>query len=98
MIISKHCISLHLEIRNRHLQLDAIKYLIQLLPIVNRNTLYALLKFLSNMAQFSDDSKNTSGKNNLYLLLKLIIIPNKDFNLKISAIFKKINISTQYLN
>lgn len=75
---TKRLILFHIEIRNRHLQLDAIKYLIQLLPIVNRNTLYALLKFLSNMAQFSEDSKNASGKHCFHLLLKLFIIrPNR---------------------
>jgi len=51
-----------LEIRNRHLQLDAIKYLIQLLPVVNRNTLHALLMFLSNLSKCSEDSKNINGK------------------------------------
>ncbi|XP_025408435.1 uncharacterized protein LOC112682133 isoform X2 [Sipha flava] len=49
------------KIRNRHLQLDAIKHLIQLLPIANRNTLYALLKFLNIMAKYSEDSKNSYG-------------------------------------
>jgi len=44
------------------MQLDAIKHLIQLLPVANRNTLYALLMFLSNMAKFSEDSKNSNGK------------------------------------
>lgn len=57
-----HFIILYLEIRNRHLQLDAIKHLIQLLPIANRNTLYALLKFLNIMAKYSEDSKNSYGK------------------------------------
>lgn len=55
-----------LEIRNRHLQLDAIKHLIQLLPVANRNTLHSLLKFLSNLAKFSEDSKNINGKNYYY--------------------------------
>lgn len=45
------------------MQLDAIKHLIQLLPVVNRNTLHALLKFLSNMAKFSEDTKDSYGKN-----------------------------------
>ncbi|KAL5238085.1 hypothetical protein ACI65C_005495 [Semiaphis heraclei] len=49
------------KIRNRHLQLDAIKHLIQLLPVANRNTLYALLMFLSNLAKCSEDSKNING-------------------------------------
>lgn len=93
-MITKRLISLHLEIRNRHLQLDAIKYLIQLLPIVNRNTLYALLRFLSNMAQYSEDSKNPSGKHCIYLLLKLFIKRMKFrivFLLKGTEYFSKYN-------
>lgn len=50
------------EIRNRHLQLDAIKHLVQLLPIANRNTLHALLIFLSSMAKCSEDTKDSYGK------------------------------------
>lgn len=49
------------------MQLDAIKHLIQLLPVVNRNTLHALLKFLNNMAKFSEDTKDSYGKNHFYL-------------------------------
>ncbi|XP_050527279.1 uncharacterized protein LOC126897603 isoform X2 [Daktulosphaira vitifoliae] len=49
------------KIRNRHLQINAIKHLIQLLPVANRNTLHALLKFLNNMAKYSEDSKDSNG-------------------------------------
>lgn len=49
------------------MQLDAVKHLIQLLPVVNRNTLHALLKFLSSMAKYSEDSKDSYGKNQFNL-------------------------------
>ncbi|XP_032597948.2 uncharacterized protein LOC6570327 [Drosophila grimshawi] len=43
------------RIRNRRLQLEAISHLIKLLPIVHRDTLYVLLKFLGNVAAHCDD-------------------------------------------
>lgn len=44
------------------MQLDALKHLIQLLPIVNRNTLHALLRFLSILAKFAEDTRDAHGK------------------------------------
>lgn len=51
-----------LGIRHRKLQLEALQYLIQLLPPSNRDTLYALLNFLAVVAQHADDRKDQSGK------------------------------------
>ncbi|GLV35356.1 Rho GTPase activating protein at 102A [Carabus blaptoides fortunei] len=50
------------RIRNRRLQLEAIQHLIQLLPVPNRDTLSALLTFLSNVARNSNDIKDSSGE------------------------------------
>ncbi|CAG9836206.1 unnamed protein product [Diabrotica balteata] len=50
------------RIRNRRLQLEALQHLIQLLPSVNRDTLYALLSFLAVVAKYADDSQNDSGE------------------------------------
>ena len=49
------------EIRNRRLQFEALQHLIQLLPVANRDTLWALLNFLVNVARNSDDQKDESG-------------------------------------
>ena len=39
------------EIRNRKLQLEALQYLVQLLPAANRDTLHSLLNFLTVVAE-----------------------------------------------
>ncbi|VEN64394.1 unnamed protein product [Callosobruchus maculatus] len=49
------------RIRNRRLQFEALQYLVQLLPPANRDTLYALLCFLANVAKNSDDTKDEEG-------------------------------------
>lgn len=50
------------EIRNRRLQQEALQHLIQLLPTPNRETLWALLNFLSVVAANSEDQKNEAGE------------------------------------
>lgn len=50
------------KIRNRRLQQEALQHLLQLLPIANRDTLFALLTFLSLVANHSDDKKDSSGQ------------------------------------
>ena len=50
------------EIRNRRLQQEALQHLIQLLPTPNRETLYALLNFLSEVAANSEDRKAEDGE------------------------------------
>lgn len=50
------------EIRNRRLQQEALQHLIQLLPTPNRETLWALLNFLSLVAANSEDQKNENGE------------------------------------
>lgn len=52
---------MHLEIRNRRLQLEALSHIIQLLPLAHRDTLYVLLKFLAHVARCSDDIMNLSN-------------------------------------
>uniref|UniRef100_A0A1B6FH12 Rho-GAP domain-containing protein n=1 Tax=Cuerna arida TaxID=1464854 RepID=A0A1B6FH12_9HEMI len=49
-------------IRNRRLQHEALQHLIQLLPVPNRDTLWALLVFLSQVAQNCEDHRDTSGE------------------------------------
>ncbi|XP_078049076.1 rho GTPase activating protein at 102A [Augochlora pura] len=50
------------KIRNRRLQQEALQHLIQLLPTPNRETLWALLNFLSVVAANSEDQKNDTGE------------------------------------
>ncbi|XP_076375800.1 rho GTPase activating protein at 102A isoform X2 [Megalopta genalis] len=50
------------KIRNRRLQQEALQHLIQLLPTPNRETLWALLNFLSVVAANSEDQKNDAGE------------------------------------
>ncbi|XP_012252280.2 uncharacterized protein LOC105683888 [Athalia rosae] len=50
------------KIRNRRLQQEALQHLIQLLPAPNRDTLWALLNFLGEVAGNSEDHKNESGE------------------------------------
>ncbi|XP_076620609.1 rho GTPase activating protein at 102A isoform X1 [Colletes latitarsis] len=50
------------KIRNRRLQQEALQHLIQLLPTPNRETLWALLNFLSVVAANSDDQKTDTGE------------------------------------
>uniref|UniRef100_A0A0C9QV41 Arhgap6 protein n=1 Tax=Fopius arisanus TaxID=64838 RepID=A0A0C9QV41_9HYME len=49
------------KIRNRRLQQEALQHLIQLLPIANRETLFALLNFLTEVATNSDDIETATG-------------------------------------
>lgn len=48
------------RIRNRRLQLEAVRHLVQLLPPPNRDTLAALLAFLANVAANANDGKDPS--------------------------------------
>ncbi|XP_034935708.1 uncharacterized protein [Chelonus insularis] len=50
------------KIRNRRLQQEALQHLIQLLPTPNRETLWALLNFLSEVAANSDDVRTETGE------------------------------------
>ncbi|KOC60440.1 Rho GTPase-activating protein 6 [Habropoda laboriosa] len=50
------------KIRNRRLQQEALQHLIQLLPTPNRETLWALLSFLSVVAANSEDQKTETGE------------------------------------
>ncbi|XP_054265892.1 uncharacterized protein LOC128988541 [Macrosteles quadrilineatus] len=50
------------RIRNRRLQQEALQHLVQLLPVPNRDTLYALLCLLAEVAHNSEDHKDNSGE------------------------------------
>lgn len=50
------------KIRNRRLQLEAIAYLVQLLPVAHRDTLFYLLRFLAKVARYADDVQSMSGE------------------------------------
>ncbi|XP_044748073.1 uncharacterized protein LOC123309170 [Coccinella septempunctata] len=50
------------RIRNRRLQFEALQHLIQILPSANRDTLHALLNFLSLVAQNSTDTTDELGE------------------------------------
>ncbi|XP_016840166.2 uncharacterized protein LOC100122001 isoform X2 [Nasonia vitripennis] len=50
------------KIRNRRLQQEALQHLIQLLPTPNRETLYVLLNFLSEVAANCEDRKTDDGE------------------------------------
>ncbi|KAF2368532.1 Rho GTPase-activating protein domain [Trinorchestia longiramus] len=50
------------RIRNRKLKLEATQYLLQLLPPANRDTLCALLSFLTCVAEHAVDSVSDSGE------------------------------------
>ncbi|CAH1159539.1 unnamed protein product [Phaedon cochleariae] len=50
------------RIRNRRLQFEALQHLVQLLPPVNRDTLHALMSFLSLVARNANDVKDEAGE------------------------------------
>ncbi|XP_018022448.1 uncharacterized protein LOC108678510 isoform X1 [Hyalella azteca] len=50
------------RIRNRKLKLEATQYLLQLLPPANRDTLYALLSFLTVVAEHAVDTVSETGE------------------------------------
>ncbi|XP_021919364.1 uncharacterized protein LOC110829683 isoform X2 [Zootermopsis nevadensis] len=50
------------KIRNRRLQFEALQHLIQLLPVPNRDTLWALLNFLVTVARNAGDYKDETGE------------------------------------
>jgi hypothetical protein len=49
------------EIRNRRLHFEAVQHLVQLLPVPNRDTLWALLNFLVTVSRNAGDYKDESG-------------------------------------
>ncbi|XP_063231883.1 rho GTPase-activating protein 6-like [Bacillus rossius redtenbacheri] len=50
------------RIRNRRLQLEALQHLVQQLPVPNRDTLWALLTFLSKVALHAGDYTDERGE------------------------------------
>ena len=49
------------EIMNRSRRQEALRYLVSLLPVANRDTLWTLLCFLSVVAQHSKDTRDEQG-------------------------------------
>lgn len=50
------------EIRNRRLQWEALRLIVQLLPAAHRDTLHALLSFLAQLAAHADDDRQPGNK------------------------------------
>ncbi len=50
------------EISNSHEQMMGFQRMMQLLPVINRDTLYVLLQFLGLVAENSEDRKADDGK------------------------------------
>ena len=59
-----HCSSLCCvtELRNRKMQLECMQYLIDLLPVANRDTLYALLGLFAKVVENCQDTRTKTGK------------------------------------
>ncbi|XP_050672837.1 rho GTPase-activating protein 6-like isoform X2 [Leptidea sinapis] len=64
------------KIRNRLLQWEALRYIVQLLPVAHRDTLNALLSFLGQLASYSSDSHNHAGHKMDAANLATIFAPN----------------------
>ncbi|KAL7286588.1 hypothetical protein TKK_0019215 [Trichogramma kaykai] len=64
------------KIRNRRLQHEALQHLVQLLPTPNRETLYALLNFLSEVAANSEDRGELIGNKMDKTNLATVFAPN----------------------
>ncbi|KAL0829546.1 hypothetical protein ABMA28_003059, partial [Loxostege sticticalis] len=50
------------KIRNRRLQWEALRLIVQLLPAAHRDTLHALLSFLAQLAAHADDDRQPGNK------------------------------------
>ena len=50
------------EMSNPQDQISNVQRLLQILPVVNRDTLFVLLQFLGLVAENSDDRKAEDGK------------------------------------
>ena len=50
-------------------QISNVQRLLQILPVVNRDTLFVLLQFLGLVAENSEDRKSEDGKSNNNLSL-----------------------------
>jgi hypothetical protein len=50
------------EIKNPQEQIVHLQHIVQLLPLINRDTLYVLLQFLGLVAENSEDKTSDTGK------------------------------------
>jgi hypothetical protein len=61
------------EISNSHEQMMGFQRMMQLLPVINRDTLYVLLQFLGLVAENSEDRKADDGET-VYSETELLIL------------------------
>ena len=54
--------SFFLELKNTQDQIIQLQHIIQLLPLINRDTLYVLLQFLGLVAEHAEDRTDESGR------------------------------------
>ena len=50
------------ELKNTQDQIIQLQHIIQLLPLINRDTLYVLLQFLGLVAEHAEDRTDESGR------------------------------------
>ena len=50
------------ELKNTQDQIIQLQHIIQLLPLINRDTLYVLLQFLGLVAEHAEDRTDDSGR------------------------------------
>ena len=56
-------------LKNTQDQIIHLQHIIQLLPLINRDTLYVLLQFLGLVAENAEDRTDETGKQNNEILL-----------------------------
>ena len=72
-----------LELKNTQDQIIQLQHIIQLLPLINRDTLYVLLQFLGLVAEHAEDRTDDSGRTNFKFMIcpilfsHYVIIPNQ---------------------
>ena len=57
------------ELKNTQDQIIQLQHIIQLLPLINRDTLYVLLQFLGLVAEHADDRTDDTGRTSIMCLL-----------------------------
>ena len=58
-----------LELKNTQDQIIQLQHIIQLLPLINRDTLYVLLQFLGLVAEHAEDRTDESGRKNFEFII-----------------------------
>ena len=65
---------LHTEIKEREAQAEVVRLLLTLLPPANRDTLWALLRFLATVHRHSGDTTLRDGTEVMIMIITMIII------------------------